>query len=219
LRGWLLGDFYYLHTDVPDKQPTREEQIKRLKQLREAATNLHSSINIFWDVWPLNLLGPDGPFATDDMTDQFTATLQLLADTAAGEIQKLASRKSRRGRPRKNEPFRQLTPRLVRKYKRLTNEPAGRPYSLPDSGSYGSRDSFYPFALAVWRCLRQSAHAFSAVCFSLIEEISEIARILQPGGKVCLAIVHPINSAGHFAQKVADAPFVGGELSSSVPLL
>src|ERR1700680_2683466 len=59
------------------------------------------------------------------------------------------------------------------------------------------------------------ASADLAVAFMSLHDIdampavvSEIARIPQPGGKVCLAIVHPINSAGHFAQKVADAPFV-----------
>jgi SAM-dependent methyltransferase len=38
--------------------------------------------------------------------------------------------------------------------------------------------------------------------------IGEIARILQPGGRLCLAIVHPINSAGGFERSEADAPFV-----------
>lgn len=38
--------------------------------------------------------------------------------------------------------------------------------------------------------------------------VSEIARILQPGGKVCVAIVHPINSAGRFTERAADAPFM-----------
>jgi SAM-dependent methyltransferase len=59
------------------------------------------------------------------------------------------------------------------------------------------------------------ASADLAVAFMSLHDIdampavvSEIARILQPGGKVCLSIVHPINSAGHFAHKVADAPFV-----------
>ena len=59
------------------------------------------------------------------------------------------------------------------------------------------------------------ASADLAVAFMSLHDIdampavvSEIARILQPGGKVCLAIVHPINSAGYFAHKVADAPFV-----------
>jgi SAM-dependent methyltransferase len=38
--------------------------------------------------------------------------------------------------------------------------------------------------------------------------VREIARILEPGGKLCFAIVHPINSAGHFERESADAPFV-----------
>jgi SAM-dependent methyltransferase len=40
--------------------------------------------------------------------------------------------------------------------------------------------------------------------------ISEIARILCVGGRLVMAIVHPINSAGHFAGDKADAtrPFV-----------
>jgi SAM-dependent methyltransferase len=38
--------------------------------------------------------------------------------------------------------------------------------------------------------------------------LRETARVLQPGGRLCLAIVHPINSAGHFTGEDADAPFV-----------
>jgi SAM-dependent methyltransferase len=38
--------------------------------------------------------------------------------------------------------------------------------------------------------------------------VHEIARILEPGGKLCFAIVHPINSAGIFERSAADAPFV-----------
>ena len=59
------------------------------------------------------------------------------------------------------------------------------------------------------------ASADLAVAFMSLHDIeemptavSEIARILEPGGKLCIAIVHPINSAGHFAQHSADAPFV-----------
>lgn len=40
------------------------------------------------------------------------------------------------------------------------------------------------------------------------EAVGEIARILQPGGKFCLAIVHPINSAGRFSSQTSDASFV-----------
>jgi SAM-dependent methyltransferase len=38
--------------------------------------------------------------------------------------------------------------------------------------------------------------------------IAEAARVLQPGGRFCLAIVHPINSAGKFEEAAADARFV-----------
>jgi SAM-dependent methyltransferase len=38
--------------------------------------------------------------------------------------------------------------------------------------------------------------------------VQEIARVLEPGGRLCLAIVHPINSAGRFETGAADAPFV-----------
>jgi ubiquinone/menaquinone biosynthesis C-methylase UbiE len=38
--------------------------------------------------------------------------------------------------------------------------------------------------------------------------IREIARVLEPKGRFCFAIVHPINSAGHFQQRSAEAPFV-----------
>jgi SAM-dependent methyltransferase len=38
--------------------------------------------------------------------------------------------------------------------------------------------------------------------------IAEAARVLQRGGRFCLAIVHPINSAGSFEQAAADARFV-----------
>lgn len=40
--------------------------------------------------------------------------------------------------------------------------------------------------------------------------VSEAARVLNSGGQVCIAIVHPINSAGHFEGERGDmaAPFV-----------
>ena len=38
--------------------------------------------------------------------------------------------------------------------------------------------------------------------------VGEAARVLQPGGRLCLAIVHPINSAGKFEQATANAHFV-----------
>jgi len=38
--------------------------------------------------------------------------------------------------------------------------------------------------------------------------IRETARVLEPSGRLCLAIVHPINSAGLFEAREADSPFV-----------
>jgi SAM-dependent methyltransferase len=38
--------------------------------------------------------------------------------------------------------------------------------------------------------------------------IAESARALEPGGRLCLAVVHPVNSAGLFAGEGADSPFV-----------
>ena len=38
--------------------------------------------------------------------------------------------------------------------------------------------------------------------------VREIGRVLEPGGRFCLAIVHPINSSGRFENERGDAPFV-----------
>ncbi|MEX0674772.1 MAG: class I SAM-dependent methyltransferase [Gaiellaceae bacterium] len=38
--------------------------------------------------------------------------------------------------------------------------------------------------------------------------LRECARVLEPEGRVCLAIVHPLNSAGTFARDGDDAPFL-----------
>jgi SAM-dependent methyltransferase len=38
--------------------------------------------------------------------------------------------------------------------------------------------------------------------------VSEAARVLRPGGRLVMAVVHPINSAGRFAEPSPDAPFV-----------
>jgi SAM-dependent methyltransferase len=38
--------------------------------------------------------------------------------------------------------------------------------------------------------------------------VKEVARILVPGGRLCVAVVHPINSCGRFEAPTADARFV-----------
>jgi len=40
------------------------------------------------------------------------------------------------------------------------------------------------------------------------EAVGESGRVLEPGGRLCLAIPHPLNSAGSFQGRDADAPFV-----------
>ena len=131
--------------------------IKLLKKLSDAASTLHSAVTsadyTFCLSWAF--IAPDE--GAVGVTDHFIATLELLANPGAGLIEKLASGKSRRGRPPKNEPFRELTPTLVRLYELIRKEPAERPYQLPDSGGiYNSKGSFYPFAVAVWRCLQDN---------------------------------------------------------------
>ena len=38
--------------------------------------------------------------------------------------------------------------------------------------------------------------------------VREAARVLAPGGRYCVAITHPLNTAGAFASREDDAPFV-----------
>jgi SAM-dependent methyltransferase len=48
--------------------------------------------------------------------------------------------------------------------------------------------------------------------------IGEAARVLAPGGHLCLAIVHPLSSAGAFQERTAASPFVitGSYLDAAV---
>jgi len=59
------------------------------------------------------------------------------------------------------------------------------------------------------------ASADLAIAFMSLHDIDpmpaamrEIARVLEPGGQLCLAIIHPINLAGHFEANTADSHFV-----------
>lgn len=53
------------------------------------------------------------------------------------------------------------------------------------------------------------------VAFMSFQDVDELgdavrsaARVLSPGGRLCLAIVHPLNSAGGWAERTAASPFV-----------
>jgi SAM-dependent methyltransferase len=59
------------------------------------------------------------------------------------------------------------------------------------------------------------ASADLAIAFMSLQDIDampaaiqDVARVLAPGGRLCLAIVHPLNSAGRFEQSTSDAHFV-----------
>jgi ubiquinone/menaquinone biosynthesis C-methylase UbiE len=61
----------------------------------------------------------------------------------------------------------------------------------------------------------EDACADLAIAFMSLQDVDdlepsvlEIARVLQKGGRACLAIVHPINSAGKFASEEADSEFI-----------
>jgi SAM-dependent methyltransferase len=61
----------------------------------------------------------------------------------------------------------------------------------------------------------EDACADLAVAFMSLQDIDamaaavqEVARVLEPGGRFCVAIVHPINSAGRFEAMSADARFI-----------
>ena len=41
----------------------------------------------------------------------------------------------------------------------------------------------------------------------LEQTIHELGRVVVPGGRLCIAIVHPINSAGRFADETAESSF------------
>ncbi|GLH81156.1 methyltransferase [Bradyrhizobium sp. SSBR45G] len=54
-----------------------------------------------------------------------------------------------------------------------------------------------------------------AIAFMSLQDVDampaamhEAARVLKPGGRFCMAIVHPLNSAGRFESLAPDAPFV-----------
>jgi len=61
------------------------------------------------------------------------------------------------------------------------------------------------------------------MCLHDIDEmplaVAEIGRVLEPSGRLCLAIPHPLSSAGSFARKEADAPFViAGSYMTPTPM-
>jgi len=51
------------------------------------------------------------------------------------------------------------------------------------------------------------------------QAVAEIARVLEPSGRLCVAIPHPLNTAGSFRDREPDAPFViSGSYLDPAPL-
>jgi hypothetical protein len=150
LRGWLLPDFLAFYFALPGQQEARNEQVRKLRELQQAAYITHSLLR---DVQVLSTL-PMSLLEQSTLDDTLFEKLVQVGEAARDSAEKIALRGSARGRRTKLTAFRELLPELMQKYEQAMGEPARRPYWLPDSGIYGSKGHFYEFALAVWRCLR-----------------------------------------------------------------
>ena len=81
-----------------------------------------------------------------------------------------------------------------------------------------THEDAHPVALADIAALPvQSGVADLAIAFMSLHDVDdmtgsvrEAARVLSPGGRLCLAVVHPLNSAGAFVDDSAESPFVVG---------
>ena len=74
-----------------------------------------------------------------------------------------------------------------------------RPVALADAAALPFRDGTFDLVVAY-----MSLHDIDAMPAA----IAEAGRVLSRAGRFCAAIPHPVNSAGKFDSKTADAPFV-----------
>lgn len=77
--------------------------------------------------------------------------------------------------------------------------PDGEPAVVADAGALPFRTGSFDFVLA-YMCLHDIDDIPHAV--------AEAARVLAPAGQLLAAIPHPVNTAGTFASRADDAPFV-----------
>jgi len=75
----------------------------------------------------------------------------------------------------------------------------GTPAVLADAAALPFRDQAFDLVVA-YMCLHDMDRMAAAV--------AEAARVLEPGGRLCAAIPHPVNSAGGFQGRGPDAPFL-----------
>lgn len=79
----------------------------------------------------------------------------------------------------------------------------------PDLETHLADAAALPFADGTFDCV---------VAFMSLQDVDDLegavgeaARVLEPGGRLCIAVVHPLNSAGRFDGDEADSPFtIGG---------
>ncbi len=77
-------------------------------------------------------------------------------------------------------------------------DPEGR-YVLGDAAALPFADGSFDIAVA-YNSLMDVEDMPAAV--------AEAARVLQPGGRLCVSVTHPVNDAGAFREDDPDAPFV-----------
>jgi len=106
--------------------------------------------------------------------------------------------------------------RLARDLKELGHHIVGIDSSPSLIAAAREFDSSIDFRLADAAALPlEDASVDLAVAFMSLQDIDDLpaavresARVLEPGGRLCLAIVHPINSAGRFEQASVAGDFV-----------
>lgn len=76
---------------------------------------------------------------------------------------------------------------------------AGERYAQADAGRLPFADDGFDLVVA-YNSLMDMEDMPAAV--------REAARVLEPGGQLCICVTHPIADAGKFARKEAEAPFV-----------
>jgi SAM-dependent methyltransferase len=77
--------------------------------------------------------------------------------------------------------------------------PGAPPAVLADAAALPFRDEAFDLVVA-HMCLHDIDRMPAAV--------AEAARVLEPGGRLCASIPHPVNSAGEFQGRGEDAPFL-----------
>lgn len=106
--------------------------------------------------------------------------------------------------------------RLSRDLRRLGHEVFGVDASPSLIAAARAADPSIPVELADAAALPFSDEAFDCVvAFMSLQDVddldgatTEAARVLAPGGRIAIAIVHPLNSAGRFESRQPDARFV-----------